>query len=273
MVADRTHHHELPASRERVCPRLRKVDLLGIPIDDLRRDEFAEAMEELVRRPGMAVMAPINVDTMNKTQTDRRLREFLLRADLVYADGAGIVLGAWLQGKLLPGRLTAADLIEDVCERWSDGRHSFYFLGGLPGVAEKAAEVLRSRYPGVRIVGTHRGHLDTEAEERAALADVANKRPDVLCVGFGTPLQERFIERYSVELRNVPVVWPVGAMTTYIAGVVPRAPVLMQETGLEWLFRLSLEPKRMWRRYVIGNPAFVARVVADRVRPNGSNGA
>lgn len=249
---------------ENILPALRPVHILGVPVHDLPRERFVDALEEMIRRPGSKVLAPVNVDILNQAAGNGRLRDFLQRAAVVYADGAGVVLGARLSGGVLPGRLTAADLIHDVCDRWRDGRYGLYFLGGPPGVAERAADVLQIRYPGARIVGTWRGHL-TPDEEQQALRDIAAKRPDVLCVGFGTPIQEDFIERHAQALADVPLIWPVGAMTTYIAGAVPRAPTWMRDNGLEWLFRLSLEPKRMFRRYIVGNPLFVARVVAGRL--------
>jgi N-acetylglucosaminyldiphosphoundecaprenol N-acetyl-beta-D-mannosaminyltransferase len=249
---------------EVVCPRLVRTPVLSVPVDALRREDFPTAVEELIRRPGMRVIAPVNVDILNQTTQNPALRSFLQRADAVYADGSGVVLGARLLGGHLPGRLTAADLILDLSARWQHGRLSMYFLGGAPGVAEKAAQVLRARFPGVAIAGTWRGHLRTENEEREALSDIRARRPDLLCVGFGTPIQEDFVERYRRELADVPLVWPVGAMTTYIAGVVPRAPEWMRDNGLEWLYRFTLEPRRLWQRYAVGNPLFVARVLAER---------
>lgn len=249
---------------EPVLGSLRRVEVLGVPVDTLSRGSFCEAVEELIARPAPSVLAPVNVDILNQAVGNGRLRGFLRRADVVYADGAGVVLGARLSGGNLPGRLTAADLIHDLCEAWRDGRHSIYFLGGAPGVAERAADALREAHPGARIAGTWPGHLSPQ-EELRALADIAHRRPDVLCVGFGTPIQEDFVERHAEALAHVPLIWPVGALTTYIAGAVPRAPAWMGDAGLEWLFRLSLEPRRLFRRYVIGNPLFVARVLAQAV--------
>lgn len=268
MIASRTILHlapePSPARPEPVLSALRRVEVLGVPVDGLSRARFGEAVEELIARPETTILAPVNVDILNQTVGNEPLRTFLQRADVVYADGAGVVLGARLSGGTLPGRLTAADLVHDLCERWRDGRHSLYLLGGPPGIGGRAADALRAAHPGARIVGTWPGHLSPE-QERAALADIAAQRPDVLCVGFGTPLQEDFIERHAAALAHVPLIWPVGAMTTYIAGAVPRAPTWMRDGGLEWLYRLSLEPRRLFRRYVIGNPLFVARVLASRV--------
>lgn len=241
------------------------LDILGIPVDHVSRFSLPELVETLISQPEMAILAPVNIDIINKTKTDTRLRDFLCRADIVYTDGAGPVLGSWLLGEPLPERVTSIHLLHRLCDKWRDGRYTLYFLGGPPGVAETARDTLCDRYPGVRIVGTWRGHLTTEEQERAALCDIADRRPDVLCVGFGTPVQEHFIDRYRRELRDIPLVWPVGALTTHIAKRVPRAPRWMRKTGFEWAYRLYLEPRRLWRRYIIGNPYFLARVIASRL--------
>jgi N-acetylglucosaminyldiphosphoundecaprenol N-acetyl-beta-D-mannosaminyltransferase len=242
-----------------------RVSVLDVPVDIVTRREFAALMERHIALPGTSVVQPLNVDTLNKTRTDRWLRDFIGRADAVYADGEGIVLGARLLGDWLPERLTAADLIWDLAEAWQRGEHSIYLLGGPPGLAEKAGEALNARFPGFRVAGTWRGHLDA-AGDREALADIAAKKPDVLAVGFGTPVQERWIAQYWDELQGVPLIWPVGALATYVAGAVPRAPAWMRDHGLEWAFRLYLEPRRMFRRYVVGNPLFLARVLGARAK-------
>jgi N-acetylglucosaminyldiphosphoundecaprenol N-acetyl-beta-D-mannosaminyltransferase len=240
-----------------------RVEILGVPVDVVTRAEFPELMERAIAEPLTAVVQPLNVDTLNKIQRDPWLADFFRAARFVYADGQGVVWGARALGAWLPERLTAADLAFDLAHAWSDGRASLYLLGGEPGVAERAAEVLRTRSPGVRIVGTWRGHLDA-AGDAAVLADIAEKRPDVLAVGFGTPVQERWIAKHWCALQCVRAIWPVGAMTTYIAGTVPRAPEWMRDNGLEWAFRFGLEPRRLFRRYIIGNPEFALRIATSR---------
>lgn len=237
-----------------------RIHLIDLPVDIVTRQDFVALMERWIEAEGTAIIQPLNVDTFNQTRRDPWLADFLRRADVVYADGQGIVWGARALGGWLPERLTAADLAVDLAAAWSDGRYSMYFLGGEPGVAEQAARALEAVHPNVRIAGTWRGHLD-DVGDLEALADIAEKRPDVLAIGFGTPVQERWIARYWDRLQGVvPVIWPVGAMTTYIAGTVPRAPEWMREHGLEWAFRFALEPKRLFGRYAVGNPKFGAQI-------------
>lgn len=243
-----------------------RVPLLGLDFDILEEHSFAPAMEALVRAPGTRLVCPVNVDTLNQCQNNPWLRDVIRSADWVYPDGAGIIMGARLTGqKRLVRRVTAADSIYDLAEAWKDGRHSIYFLGGEPGVAERAAQILQDRWPGFRIVGTHHG-FNTPQEEREIFAEINDLAPDVVAVGYGVPLEHELAMRYWDATPNVGVYWMVGALTTYIAGEVPRAPLVMRETGLEWLFRLVLEPRVKFRRYVIGNPTFLARVLRERSR-------
>lgn len=243
-----------------------RADLLGIPVDKVKYESMPAIMERLIDVGGGRVVAPVNIDIMNKAHGNRALAEFLRNADIVYSDGHGVVWGAALAGDAVPQRVTSITLLWRLAERWSDGRHSMYFLGGPPGMAEAARDVILARWPEVRIVGCHRGHLSTPELEDAALRDIEQAAPDVLLVGFGSPIQEEFICRHRERLRSVPLLWPVGALTSHIAGHHPRAPWLMRRIGAEWVWRLLLEPRRLWRRYIVGNPVFMGRVLMYRLQ-------
>ncbi len=244
---------------------LRRVRILGVPVNAVSKEELPVLVERLIEADGSRILAPVNAEVLNRAVETPELHEFLNQADLVHADGAGAVLGSKILGDPIPPRVTSIYLLWQLCRRWNDGKYSIYFLGGPPGVNEQARDMIHSQYPNVRIVGCHRGHLITEEERQAALRDIQEKKPDLLTVGFGTPKQEKFILTYREQLAEVPLIWPVGALTSHIAEIFPRAPGIMRKYGMEWLWRLGLEPKRMWRRYVLGNPRFVARVVRQRM--------
>lgn len=259
---------ELTSPAPRVEPRpatVRRVDVLGVPVDAHDAASLVEAVERLIARGGGAILAPVNIEVINRALADPALLAFLRKADVVHADGEGPVLASRILGDPLPCRVTSIRLIWALCERWSAGQRSIYFLGGPPGYAEAAVAAIHARYPGVRFAGTHRGHL-TEEEERTVVAEILRVKPDLLCVGFGTPYQEHFIERYRAAFAPIPLTWPVGALTTHVARIVPRAPRLMRRTGFEWLWRLILEPRRLWRRYLVGNVVFTWRVLVARAR-------
>ena len=131
--------------------------------------------------------------------------------------------------------------------------------------AARAAEELQAQYPGLKIAGTHHGHYDHDGPENdQVLAEIDALHPAIVLVGFGTPLQEKWIGRNSSGL-DTPVVWAVGALVDFVTGKTPRAPRWMLEHGLEWLYRLWVEPRRLWRRYVLGNPLFIWRVLKQRL--------
>jgi len=206
-----------------------------------------------------------NVHVLNVAYHNPELRRILNGADLVYCDGAGVKLGAHILGKDLPERMTGADWIYDLCQSCQKTGITLYLLGGEPGVAEEAARVLTTRYPGLNVVGTHHGHYDHDGPENdAVIAEINALHPDILLVGFGTPLQEKWIDRHFERLQ-VPVVWAVGALVDFVTGKKPRAPRWMLDHGLEWLYRLWMEPGRLWKRYVVGNPLFIWRVFMQRL--------
>jgi N-acetylglucosaminyldiphosphoundecaprenol N-acetyl-beta-D-mannosaminyltransferase len=247
---------------------MNRTELLGIPVDKVSYESMPEVIEQLIERGGGRIIAPVNIDIMNKAHDNPILADFLRGADVVHSDGAGVVWGAALAGDSVPQRVTSITLLWNLAERWNDGSRSLYFLGGPPGMAEAARDTILARYPNVRIVGCHRGHLSTEAEVEHALQDIERTAPDLLLVGFGSPIQEEFIAEHRERLNAIPAIWPVGALTSHIAGHHPRAPRLLRKFGGEWLWRLMLEPQRMWRRYILGNPLFMSRVLWNRIFGN-----
>jgi N-acetylglucosaminyldiphosphoundecaprenol N-acetyl-beta-D-mannosaminyltransferase len=165
-----------------------------------------------------------------------------------------------------PHRMTGADWVwglASICE--ADGI-SLYLLGSEPGAAREAARRLRRWHPDLDVVGAHHGYFeaDTPHNDRV-LEDINACRPNILLVGMGSPKQELWVDRYADRL-DVDILWTVGALFDYVSGRVPRAPRWVADNGLEWIFRLGIEPQRMWRRYLLGNPVFLSRVVAETRR-------
>jgi N-acetylglucosaminyldiphosphoundecaprenol N-acetyl-beta-D-mannosaminyltransferase len=241
------------------------VDILGTRVDGVSLAGLLKRVEEFVASGGRHRVLYANVHVLNTACRDPELRRVLNRADLVYCDGAGVKLGAWLLGHRLPERMTGADWIHELCAFCQERGFSLYFLGAEPGVAALAAEKLRAKYPGLIISGTHHGHYEHYGpQDDEVIAEINALRPDILLVGFGTPLQEKWIAHHSARL-EAPVVWAVGALVDFVSGKTPRAPRWMLNHGLEWLYRLLTEPRRLFGRYVIGNPLFIGRVLAQRL--------
>ena len=180
-------------------------------------------------------------------------------------DGAGVLWAAKVLDLPLRERVPGVDLTQAICEMAAREGYGVYFLGAAPGVAEKAAAVLRGRFPGLRVVGTHDGYFPPEEEERL-VEEIRAARPDVLFVALGMPKQEQWIRKHQERL-GVPVLMGVGGSFDVISGNLPRAPQWMQNFGLEWLYRVYLEPQRLPR--LLALPRFVGVVAWDQVRRKG----
>jgi len=226
--------------------KLRLEDLLNIVSDCL------DSQKRLTINYG-------NVRTMNLVYEDEILKMAMQKADVIYVDGAGLLFGARLLGKSLPCRMTGADWIYDLCELARRKRYSLFLLGGHEGVAQEAGRVLQERFPGLDVVGTHHGYFNRK-DSRPVVHMINQSRPHILLVGMGSPIQEKWIFKYRGML-DVSICWAVGGLFNFVTGRERRAPAWMNDHSLEWLFRLVQDPKRLWKRYVVGNPVFILRVV------------
>ncbi|MDP8243583.1 MAG: exopolysaccharide biosynthesis polyprenyl glycosylphosphotransferase [Candidatus Hinthialibacter antarcticus] len=232
--------------------------LLGIDIDPLTAEEFLRRIDDYVTAKTPHQIAYLNADCLNKCWSDRAYRDSIADSDLVYADGMGVVWASRLFGHPLPERLNANDLLPEFCRRAENKGHRIYLLGGEPGVAGRAADDFQRKHPKLQIVGHHHGFFSAE-EEADVIAQVRESNADILIVGMGAPKQELWIQKNLKDL-GVPVAWGVGGLLDYSAKDIKRAPVWMRKAGMEWLWRLSLEPGRLWKRYLLGNILFTFRV-------------
>jgi N-acetylglucosaminyldiphosphoundecaprenol N-acetyl-beta-D-mannosaminyltransferase len=224
--------------------------MLGVAFDNVTKAEAVSRIEEMIatRRPHHVVTA--NVDFLVQAQRDVELRRILLEADLVLCDGTPLVWASRLLGNALPERAAGADVVPLLIRAAAEKGHRIFFLGAGPNVAAEAAERLRRQHPGLIIAGHFSPPFcDLLQMDFAEVArQVAEARPDILLVSFGCPKQEKWIAMHY-HLLGVPVVMGVGATLDFIAGRVARAPVLMQRSGTEWIYRLAQEPRRLLRRY------------------------
>jgi len=233
--------------------------VLGISIDVLTLEALLEAIERFASSKGTSrQIAYLNVDCVNQYYRNSAYKEIIDGADLVYADGMGVVWASKLFGVPLPERLTAADFFDSVCELCQRKGLSVFFLGSEHGVAELASKRLQEQFPNLRIAGAESGFFGDDEEEGLA-ERIKMAAPDILIVGMSVPRQELWIKRHIDKL-NVPLCWGVGALLEFISGTTKRAPKWMCNCGLEWSYRLILEPARLWRRYLLGNVKFALRV-------------
>jgi N-acetylglucosaminyldiphosphoundecaprenol N-acetyl-beta-D-mannosaminyltransferase len=236
----------------------------------VRTDELIDLLIERAAAGVRTTAAYLNAHTVNLAQDDPDLDRALRACDLLYADGASIVLAGRLLGAALPERMTSADYFPSFAERCARRGLSLYLLGGAPGVAAFAAARLSAEVPGLEIVGAHDGFFPDAGSLRVC-DEINAARPDVLVIGMGTPRQQRWAVEHADRLRP-PLRWCVGALFDYLAGVEPRAPRWLCRVGLEWLHRLLHDPAGKWRRYLLGNPRFAwhalrARAMQGRQAP------
>lgn len=236
----------------------------GIPVAGFPNPEsLFERIIQMVGLPGQKLVHYLNIHVANAAYGDPALKRSLQTSDLVYCDGAGIMVGSKLLGSPLPTRLTAADWFLDMLRSFAKANCSVYLLGGEPGVPETALEVLNETVPGHTVTGVHHGYiLKDPALETVVIDEINRLQPDILIVGFGTPLQEAWIERNRHRLK-VPVVYAIGAVMDFVSGRVSRCPRWMGDAGFEWLYRLGTEPQRLLGRYVLGNPWFLSRIAVQ----------
>lgn len=247
--------------------RFEKIFIMGVRIDVVKLNELIDFLSLSVIENRKVVISYVNVHAINIAKKLSWFRDFINRSQVVFCDGVGVKWAARVvAGKKLQ-RFTPPDWFGHLANECAHHDFSMFFLGTQQYIVEKAAEKLKATYPDLNIVGTHHGFFDKEfysSENRHVLDMINALKPDILVVGFGMPLQEKWIMENLNELK-VNAIIPVGAFFDYMADEVARAPRWMTDNGLEWLGRLIIEPRRLWKRYIIGNPIFFWRVFKHHI--------
>ncbi len=204
-------------------------------------------------------------------ERDKYLRQIYSAATFVLSDGASLQLAARVFGEKIPQRITGVDMFEALCARAACDGLRVFLLGGRPGSANRAAAVLQHRHPNLIVAGTHCppvGFEEDPREQREVEACIVAAKPHLLFVALGAPKQEYWMYENRRQL-GVPVSIGVGGSFEMVGGLVKRAPRWVQNIACEWLYRLLLEPKRLWKRYLIGNLRFASIVLRQRFHPSG----
>ncbi|CAA7627703.1 Bacterial sugar transferase/glycosyl transferase, WecB/TagA/CpsF family protein (fragment) [Candidatus Terasakiella magnetica] len=241
----------------------RGFEILGVRINRESMDSALDWIEARAVGGGRHTAQFVNAHCLNLAHQHRTYARVLARADRVFADGSGIRLACGILGLERPDNVNGTDMLPLLCERAAAKGLRLYFLGGAPSVACYAAQELTRRYPGLQVVGNSHGYFSPDTDERVC-DDINRSRADIVLVGMGAPRQEMWIDTNRQRI-DAALVMGVGGLFDFYSGRIPRAPLWMRRTGTEWCWRLAQEPARMWRRYVLGNPLFVARVVKDRL--------
>jgi exopolysaccharide biosynthesis WecB/TagA/CpsF family protein len=263
-VADPTpYRHGSPRVQPDSPPKPAEISvaILGIGIATLTRGEALKRVETLVEAADPALLAFANAHTLNVAAENARFRAVLAAASLVLNDGIGVQLAARLRGTPFPENLNGTDFVPQLLRLAAARRWRVFFLGGRPGVAAAAAAAVTQATPGLEICGTRDGFF--EASESSAVAEqIRASRCDIVLAGMGNPRQELWLDEW-LAATGARLGVGVGAFFDFGAGAVRRAPRWMNHAGLEWLFRLAQEPRRLARRYVVGIPVFLVRAVRE----------
>lgn len=236
-------------------------NILGVNVSVLSTAAAVNQISKLILESIHTKILFLNADGANHAWRDANYRRDLNHF-VTLPDGLGVDLCSFINyGKTFPDNLNGTDFIPHLLEQLETG-YSVALLGGKPGVAEIAAKSFQTKFPKHQFSVISHGYFDSGAE-KTILENLAIVKPDILLVAFGNPVQEKWIIE-NCDSENCTLVFGVGALFDFTAGRVPRAPSYIRRIRMEWLYRLWLEPKRLWARYVLGNPAFILRSIKQK---------
>ena len=237
-----------------------KHQILGVGIHAATMEQALDAIDTAISEKNKLMIGVVNAAKIVNMRKNPELSKDVNNSDVVFADGASVVLASRILRPSLPERVAGIDLMTGILERGDKKNYRVYCLGAKEEISQIVEEKFKEAYPGVQLVGRRNGYFNEE-EEQEIVEDIAKKDVDVLFVAITSPKKERFMARWSEQL-NTTVVHGVGGSFDVVAGFVERAPERWQRMGLEWLYRVKQEPGRLWKRYLITNLAFMRMVGA-----------
>lgn len=230
-----------------------KIKFMNIEIDNLTMDEAIESIDKLIKKKIPSYIVTPNVDHIVKLQTDNEFKKAYDNATLVLTDGKPLIWISRLYKNPIKEKISGSDLFPKICKLCAKNDYKMFLLGAAQGVAKKAAQNLIKKYKGLNIVGTYSpsfGFENNQNEIKEIINIINMLKPDVLIVGLGAPKQEKFIYKYKDILR-VPLSLGLGASIDFEAGNVKRAPRWVSNIGMEWFYRMTQDPKRLIKRYLL----------------------
>jgi len=244
-----------------------KVMIAGVEIDNITMDQTLSFIEELIQKRKVSYIVTPNVDHIIKLQRDLEFRKVYREAACVLPDGMPILWAGKFLGTPLKEKISGSDLVPRLCEIAAQKEYRLFFLGGRPGAADKAKERLSKRLPSLNVAGVYSppfGFEKNDEENEKIAKMIKENAPDILLVGLGAPKQEKWIYQHYKKL-EIPISMGVGVTFEFVAGMVKRAPYWMQTSGLEWFWRLMMEPRRLWKRYLVEDMQFFRLIVAQKL--------
>ena len=245
----------------------KRIDILKTHVDVLTMEETMTVIENAIHNGQQLHHVAINAGKIVAMQHDETLRESVNAADVMNADGQAVVWASKFLGEPLPERVAGIDLMQNLVELAHNKGYKIYLLGAKQEIIEKMNAIYAEKYNDQLVVGYRNGYFN-KAEESQVAQEIANTNANMLFVAITSPKKENFLYAYKEVLKNVNFIMGVGGSFDVISGKTTRAPLWMQNIGIEWFYRFLQEPKRMWKRYLVGNTKFILLVLKARFRGN-----
>lgn len=245
--------------------QMKKKMILDIPVHHITMENAVKRVFQFLEEDKNHIVYTPNPEIIIEAQSNLELKQALHNADLVIPDGIGVVIASHFYSDPLPERVAGYDLVQNIFDLMAEKKKTVYFLGGKPGIVEKAKENMTAKYPGLQVVGYQHGYF-SDSEEKKIVEDIRKKSPDLLLVGLGAPRQEVWIHRLHSEL-CAKVTIGVGGSFDVMSGMVKRAPIAFQKLGLEWFYRLITQPSRAKRMTRL--PVFLIYALKERLARKG----
>lgn len=244
---------------------MKKVILFNTPIDALTLAETVGVVDQAIKDRKQVHHIAVNVGKIVAMHKNKQLYESVVSADIINADGLPLVWVSSLFENPLPERVAGIDLMESVVKLAGEKKYKIFFLGATEEVVSRVVEEYRNKYTPNIIAGYRNGYFKADDEVNVA-NEIADSGADILFVAITSPKKEIFLHSHKELLRSVNFIMGVGGSFDVVAGKVKRAPMWMQKSGLEWLFRIMQEPRRMWKRYLVTNTLFIYYVIKELVK-------
>ena len=244
---------------------IKKINFLDIPLDILTMDETINKIDKAVISNKQVHHCVINAGKVVKIQNDETLKESVINSDIINADGMSIVWSVRFLGYKIQERVAGIDLMENLIRLAHKKNYSCFFLGAKEEVVKKVVSHCSVKYSEKIIAGFRDGYFD-EKDEKDIIKKIKESDAEFLFVAITSPKKEIFLNKYKNELKNINLIMGVGGSFDVLAGITKRAPLWMQGIGMEWFFRFVQEPKRMWKRYLVGNTTFIYLVLKEKFK-------
>ena len=240
-----------------------RINFIGIPLDNLSMSETLGRIENSIFNNKQTHHCVINAGKVVKMQSDKKLKESVISSDIINADGMSVVWAARFLGHKIKERVAGIDLMENLVELAHKKKYKCFFLGAKEQVVKRIVDHYSEKYSNKIIAGYRNGYFENY-EEKTLVDQIIKSKANLLFVAMSSPKKEIFLNKYKIELKSVNLIMGVGGSFDVISGEVNRAPLFMQKIGLEWFYRFAQEPRRMWRRYLIGNIKFMIIICKER---------